>query len=165
MTWVFGVRSQFHCKRSAAPKGRAAGTGNLGSDPENARSRIPVPLPFPFPLGLRYRSLFLEALEWGGDKLLSLPLWLKMQYRYGTGVALQLPVDLAERAQRCLKSQTSDLKRQISILLPNSTTALFGKFKKSAAPLALWCICANSFSRHGAMPLPRVGMITSRDKK
>ena len=37
---VFGVRSQFRCKRSAAPEGRAAGSGNLCSDPENARSRI-----------------------------------------------------------------------------------------------------------------------------
>jgi len=32
-------------------------------------------------------------------------------------------------------------------LLPNSTTALFGRFKKSAAPLALRCICENNFSR------------------
>ena len=37
---VLGVRSQFRCKRSAAPAGRAAGAGNLGSDPENARFRI-----------------------------------------------------------------------------------------------------------------------------
>ena len=34
---VFGVRSQFRC---AAPVGRAEGAGNLGSDPENARSRF-----------------------------------------------------------------------------------------------------------------------------
>ena len=37
---VLGVRSEFRCKRSAAPAGRAAGLGNLGSDPENARFRI-----------------------------------------------------------------------------------------------------------------------------
>ena len=34
---VLGVRSQFRC---AAPAGRAKGSGNLCSDPENARSRI-----------------------------------------------------------------------------------------------------------------------------
>ena len=34
---VFGVGSQFRC---AAPEGRAADSGNLCSDPENARSRI-----------------------------------------------------------------------------------------------------------------------------
>ena len=56
-------------------------------------------------------------------------------------------------------------KRQISILLPSSTTALLGKFKKSAAPLALWCICANSFSRQSAMPLPIVGTTVSRERK
>ena len=32
-------------------------------------------------------------------------------------------------------------------------------------PLALWCIWANSFSRQGAMPLPSVGITTSRDRK
>ena len=32
------VRSQFHCERSEAPEGRAEGSGNLGSDPQNARS-------------------------------------------------------------------------------------------------------------------------------
>ena len=56
-------------------------------------------------------------------------------------------------------------QHQISILLPNSTTELLGKFRKSAAPLALWCICANSFSRHGAMPPPMVGITVSRDRK
>jgi hypothetical protein len=54
---------------------------------------------------------------------------------------------------------------QISILEPNSTTALVGKFKNSAAALALWCICAKSFSRQGAMPPPMVGITMSRDKK
>ena len=54
---------------------------------------------------------------------------------------------------------------QISILLPSSTTELFGRFRKSAAPLALWCICANSFSRQTAMPLPIVGITMSRDRK
>ena len=54
---------------------------------------------------------------------------------------------------------------QISILLPSSTTELLGSLRKSAAPLALWCICANSFSRHCAMPLPMVGMTVSRDRK
>ena len=54
---------------------------------------------------------------------------------------------------------------QISILEPNSTTALVGKFKKAAAPLALWCIWANSFSRQVAMPPPMVGITMSRDKK
>ena len=48
---------------------------------------------------------------------------------------------------------------------PSSTTALFGSLRKSAAALALWCICANSFSRQGAMPLPMVGMTVSRDRK
>jgi allantoinase len=55
--------------------------------------------------------------------------------------------------------------RQISIFEPNSTTALFGSPRNAAAPLALWCSCANSFSRHGAMPLPSVGMTTSRERK
>ena len=54
---------------------------------------------------------------------------------------------------------------QISIFEPSSTTALFGSPRNAAAPLALWCICANSFSRHGAMPLPSVGITTSRDRK
>jgi hypothetical protein len=54
---------------------------------------------------------------------------------------------------------------QISILLPISTTELLGKFKKSAAELALRCICANSFSRHCAMPPATVGTMLSRDKK
>jgi RHH-type proline utilization regulon transcriptional repressor/proline dehydrogenase/delta 1-pyrroline-5-carboxylate dehydrogenase len=39
------------------------------------------------------------------------------------------------------------------------------QIQKSAAPLALWCICANSFSRQGAMPLPMVGITVSRDRK
>ncbi len=56
-------------------------------------------------------------------------------------------------------------KNQISIFDPSSTTALFGKFKNSAAALALWCICANSFSRQGAMPWCRVGMTMSRERK
>ncbi len=55
--------------------------------------------------------------------------------------------------------------RQISILEPNSTTALVGKFKNAAAPLALWCIWAKSFSRQVAMPPPMVGITMSRDKK
>ncbi len=54
---------------------------------------------------------------------------------------------------------------QISIFDPSSTTALLGRFRKSATPLALWCICANSFSRHGAMPLPTLGVTTSRERK
>ena len=37
--------------------------------------------------------------------------------------------------------------------------------QKSAAPLALWCICANSFSRQCAMPLPMEGITVSRDRK
>ena len=53
----------------------------------------------------------------------------------------------------------------ISIFEPSSTTALFGRYRKSAAPLALWCICAKSFSRQAAMPLPRVGMTVSRERK
>ena len=39
----FGVRSQFRC---AAPAGRAKGVANLGSDLQNARSRIPNPVSF-----------------------------------------------------------------------------------------------------------------------
>jgi hypothetical protein len=35
--WFFGVGSPFRCE---APAGRAEGAANLGSDPENARSRI-----------------------------------------------------------------------------------------------------------------------------
>ena len=54
---------------------------------------------------------------------------------------------------------------QISIFEPSSTTELLGSFRKSAAPLALWCICANSFSRQVAMPPPMVGITVSRDKK
>ena len=54
---------------------------------------------------------------------------------------------------------------RISIFEPSSTTELFGSRRKSAAALALWCICANSFSRQGAMPLPMVGMTVSRDRK
>jgi hypothetical protein len=54
---------------------------------------------------------------------------------------------------------------QISIFEPNSTTALLGSPRKSAAPLALWCICAYSFSRQGALPLPMVGTTTSRERK
>ena len=54
---------------------------------------------------------------------------------------------------------------QISIFEPSSTTELLGSFRKSAAPLALWCIWANSFSRQVAMPPPMVGITVSRDKK
>lgn len=54
---------------------------------------------------------------------------------------------------------------QISIFEPSSTTALFGSPRKSAAALALWCICAYSFSRHCAIPAPMVGTTTSRERK
>lgn len=54
---------------------------------------------------------------------------------------------------------------QISIFDPSSTTALLGRFRKSAAALALRCICANSFSLQGAMPLPIVGITVSRERK
>lgn len=54
---------------------------------------------------------------------------------------------------------------QIAIFDPSSTTALFGKYRKSAAALALWCICANNFSRQGANPPPMVGITVSRDRK
>jgi len=56
-------------------------------------------------------------------------------------------------------------ERQISIFEPSSTTALLGRCRKSAAPLALWCIWAKSFSRQGAMPLPMVGTTVSRERK
>ena len=45
------------------------------------------------------------------------------------------------------------------------TTRLAGRFRKSAADEALRCMLAKSFSRHGAMPLPMVGMTMSRDRK
>ena len=37
--WFLGSDRNFAAKRGAAPEGRAAGSGNLGSDPEN-RSRF-----------------------------------------------------------------------------------------------------------------------------
>jgi hypothetical protein len=46
--WFLGSDRNFAAERSAAPAGRAEGAANLGSDPENARSRIP----FPFGLSL-----------------------------------------------------------------------------------------------------------------
>ena len=57
------------------------------------------------------------------------------------------------------------VSHQISTLEPSSTTALLGRPRKSAAPLALWCICANSFSRQGAMPSPSRGTTLSRERK
>jgi hypothetical protein len=56
-------------------------------------------------------------------------------------------------------------RRKISILLPSSTTELLGRFRKSRRAARVWCICANSFSRHCAMPLPMVGITVSRDRK
>jgi hypothetical protein len=38
--WFLGSDRNFAAERSAAPAGRDAGSGNLGSDPENARSRM-----------------------------------------------------------------------------------------------------------------------------
>ena len=38
--WSLGSDRNFAAERSAAPAGRAEGAANLGSDPENARSRI-----------------------------------------------------------------------------------------------------------------------------
>ncbi len=55
--------------------------------------------------------------------------------------------------------------RQISTLDPSSTTALAGRLRNAAAPAALWCMAANSFSRHGAMPPCSVGVTTSRERK
>jgi RHH-type proline utilization regulon transcriptional repressor/proline dehydrogenase/delta 1-pyrroline-5-carboxylate dehydrogenase len=68
-------------------------------------------------------------------------------------------------ADAVVQSAFRSAGQRISILLPSSTTELFGRFRKSAAPLALWCICANSFSRQGAMPLPMVGITVSRERK
>ncbi|SDO76544.1 hypothetical protein SAMN04489708_103156 [Paracidovorax cattleyae] len=53
----------------------------------------------------------------------------------------------------------------ISVFDPISTTALFGSFRKSAAELALWCICAKSFCRQTAMAAPSVGTTVSRARK
>ena len=54
---------------------------------------------------------------------------------------------------------------QISTLEPSSTMRLAGRFRKSAAAAALRCMPAKSFSRHIAMPSPKVGMTLSRDRK
>ena len=54
---------------------------------------------------------------------------------------------------------------QISTFEPSSTTRFVGRFRKSAAADALRCMPANSFSRHIAMPAPRVGITMSRDRK
>lgn len=55
---------------------------------------------------------------------------------------------------------------QISTFPPSSTTALLGKPIYVAALVAAWCICANSFLRHAAMPLrPVTGTTVSRDRK
>ena len=42
--WFLGSDRNFAAQRSEAPEGRAAGSGNLRSDPENARSRFLVAL-------------------------------------------------------------------------------------------------------------------------
>ncbi len=42
---------------------------------------------------------------------------------------------------------------------------LAGRFRKSAAAAALRCMLANSYSRHIAMPPPKVGMTVSRLRK
>ena len=73
--------------------------------------------------------------------------------------------NVGDRACSLRVTAVCPTRSQISIFEPNSTTELLGSFRKSAAPLALWCICANSFSRHCAMPLPMVGMTVSRDRK
>ena len=54
---------------------------------------------------------------------------------------------------------------QISTTEPSSTTALLGRFRNSAAAVALWCMWAKSFSRQGARPEPSVGVTMSRDRK
>ena len=54
---------------------------------------------------------------------------------------------------------------QISTFEPSSTMRLAGRFRKSAAAAALRCMVAKSFSRHIAMPSPKVGMTLSRDRK
>lgn len=67
-----------------------------------------------------------------------------------------------ERAQG---AATEPNARQISTLAPSSTTALLGSRRNSAAAPALRCICANSFSRHAAMPAPGVDTTMSRERK
>ena len=47
--WFSGSDPNFPAKRSEAPAGRAAGSGNLGSDFENARFLAPLPNSHPFP--------------------------------------------------------------------------------------------------------------------
>ena len=53
--WFLGSDPNFAAQRSEAPAGRAAGSGNLGSDPENARVLTPNPNPnlppLPHPCG------------------------------------------------------------------------------------------------------------------
>ena len=61
--WFLGSDHNFAAKRSAAPAGRAEGSGNLCSDPQNARSRFRFLFcagRAPTPFGLRYRSLALH---------------------------------------------------------------------------------------------------------
>ena len=55
--------------------------------------------------------------------------------------------------------------RQISSLVPSSTMRFVGRCRKSAAPAALRCMLAKSFSRHNAMPPRSVGTTVSRLRK
>jgi len=54
---------------------------------------------------------------------------------------------------------------QICTFVPSSTTRFAGRFRKSEAAVALRCMLAKSFSRHAAMPLPKVGTTVARDRK
>ena len=56
--WFLGSDHNFAAKRSAAPKGRAEGAGNLCSDPENARSRMSFPFASPCAFGLSLSAPF-----------------------------------------------------------------------------------------------------------
>ncbi len=58
-----------------------------------------------------------------------------------------------------------EAEAQISTFAPSSTMRLLGRRRKSAAAAALWCMPAKSFSRHIAMPSPKVGITMSRLRK
>ena len=69
--WFLGSDPNFAAQRSEAPAGRAAGSGNLGSDPKNARSRIGSALPESLLVinGRRFAKFRCRSIAAAGDSL------------------------------------------------------------------------------------------------